>query len=139
MRLDAVLNGLEYAVHGSPAEVSGIAYDSRKVRPGDLFVAIVGQKTDGHEFVRDARNKGVPGLGGTSASRPRLDPGGGEGHQVRFGHRSANFYGHPASRLRVLGVTGTNGKTTTTYLLKSILEQAGHKVPDRNHRSALRQ
>lgn len=129
MRLDAVLNGLEYAVHGSPAEVSGIAYDSRKVRPGDLFVAIVGQKTDGHAFVRDARNKGAAAVL-VERLLPDLDLTQVVVKDTRYalGIAAANFYGHPASRLRVLGVTGTNGKTTTTYLLKSILEQAGHKV-----------
>lgn len=129
MQLEAVLAGLNYKVFGPPCSVRGISYDSRKVQPGDLFVAVVGQKADGHDFVPEAKAKGaaavlverfIPGVDLTQAVV--------ENTRYALGIAAANFFGHPSRNLRVLGVTGTNGKTTTTYLVKSILEEAGYKV-----------
>ena len=59
MQLDAVLDGLEYKVYGKAPRLGGISYDSRRVKPGDLFVAMVGQKFDGHDFVHEARERGA--------------------------------------------------------------------------------
>lgn len=129
MKLQSVLEGLDYQLRGSSPEIDGLSYDSREIRPGDLFVAISGLKADGHDFVEQAAQKGaaavlverwLPELGLTQVLVPNS--------RYALGVVSGNFYGHPDRRLRVLGVTGTNGKTTTTYLVKSILEQAGYKV-----------
>lgn len=129
MRLDAVLDGLSYELVGSLPEVRGLSYDSRKIQAGDLFVAVVGHKLDGHNFVGEAKAKGaaavmverfLPGL-----DLPQVVV---QDTRLALGLAAANFFGHPSRKLKVIGVTGTNGKTTTTYLIKSILEQAGFKV-----------
>ncbi len=104
-------------------EIAGVSFDSRRVEPGHMFVAITGYAADGHRFIPMALDKGascilcerrpegeIPYIL-VPASRPAL---------AMLG---ANWYGHPAERMTVLGVTGTNGKTSVTYLLKSVLEQ----------------
>ncbi len=129
MQLEKVLAGLDFERRGPCTEILGLAYDSRLVRPGDLFAAIRGFQRDGHDYVRDAQLKGavaavvehwIPGL-----ELPQIKVS-----DVRraLSRMSANFYGHPSGKLRVLGVTGTNGKTTSTYFIKSILEAAGLSV-----------
>lgn len=129
MRLDAVLDGLEFKVYGEPRPLGGISYDSRGVKAGDLFVAVVGHKVDGHDFVQEAKKRGAAAVL-VERLIPDLDLTQIVVEDTRYamGIAAANFYGHPSRKLRVLGVTGTNGKTTTTYLTKSILEQAGYKV-----------
>jgi len=130
LKLGKVLQGLEYEIRGSDhGEISGISYDSRTIRRGDLFVAISGMRVDGHDFVYEAAQKGaaailveqaIPGLDRTQIITADT--------RLALGLVSANFYDHPSQKLRVLGITGTNGKTTSTYLVKYILEQAGYKV-----------
>lgn len=129
MQLQRVLDGIDYELHGALPQISGISYDSRQVQPGYLFVAISGLKQDGHSYVGKAIEKGA-----VAAVVERLIPDVNIPQIVvadtryALGHASANFYDHPSRKIRVLGVTGTNGKTTTTYLVKSILETAGYKV-----------
>ena len=130
MELRRVLEGLDYKVSGSPlSEIRGISYDSRTVRPGDLFVAISGMQVDGHNYVDEVAKKGASAVL-VERYFPDLDLPQVITENTRYalGLVSANFYDHPHQKLRILGVTGTNGKTTTTYLVKSILEQAGYKV-----------
>lgn len=110
------------------AVVRGLSYDSREVRPGDLFVCWQGMRHDGHRFVAEALARGA-----VAAVVERPVPVDGDLIVVPDGREalarlSAAFYGFPSRRLRVIGVTGTNGKTTTTHLIKAVLEQAGHKV-----------
>ena len=110
-------------------EISGVSYDSRRTQPGDLFVAMTGYATDGHKFIPMAREKGAACV--LCQEKPE-----GEGPWVLVEDSRAalaqvgrNWYGDPAASMTMVGVTGTNGKTTTTYLLKDILEQAaGAKV-----------
>ncbi len=130
LHLGKVLEGLEYSIRGSEdLEIHGVSYDSRTIKPGDLFVAISGLRVDGHDFVHEVTHKGaiavlveqvIDDLDLTQIVVPNT--------RLALGLVGANFYDHPAQKIRVLGVTGTNGKTTSTYLVKSILEQAGHKV-----------
>jgi UDP-N-acetylmuramoyl-L-alanyl-D-glutamate--2,6-diaminopimelate ligase len=110
-------------------EVTGVAYDSRRVTPGMVFVAIPGQKTDGHEFVDAAVDRGAAaiicernGILAQRATKIKVP-------DVRqaLARVAASYYGNPASRLKVLGVTGTNGKTTVSFMVKAILEAAGIK------------
>jgi len=112
----------------SDVEITGLAYDSRQVTPGDLFVAIKGLDADGHDFIRDAIRRGAVAVVGereTSISVPYvLVP---DSRQA-LAHLAAAFHGHPARKLRVIGVTGTDGKTTTVELVRSILTAAGHKT-----------
>jgi len=130
----------------SDREISGIAYDSRKVEKDTLFVAVAGECADGHAFIEDALAKGAAVVigertGQRTAAHPPLAKGGrGRGDVLRpvfilvqdsrkaLACVSNNFYERPSEDATVIGVTGTNGKTTTTYLLKSILEAAGEKV-----------
>ena len=110
-------------------EISGVSYDSRKTAAGDLFVAMMGYETDGHKFIPMAREKGAVCV--LCQERPQ-----GEGPYVlvedsrlALAQVGRAWYGDPAASMKMVGVTGTNGKTTTTYLLKDILEQAaGAKV-----------
>lgn len=130
MELQKILDGLEHKLFGSATtEIAGISYDSRTVRPGSLFVAISGLQKDGHDFVYEAAQKGAVAIL-TERAFPDLALTQIVVDNTRYalGIASANFYDHPARKLRVLGVTGTNGKTTTTYLVKGILEQAGYRV-----------
>ena len=130
MKLQAILQGLEpLEVHADLSrEITGICYDSRAVKPGNLFVAICGYDTDGHKYIPMALEKGAacvlcekaPAEGGyvlLSDTRRGLALAG------------ANWYGNPAGEMTMIGITGTNGKTTTTYLVKHILEDClGAKV-----------
>jgi len=117
-------------------EIRGIQYDSRKVARDEVFVAIRGTATDGHKFINAAIGKGARAVvvEDDSAIPDSLFMHAGVVKIVVHDSRkalaqiSANFYGHPSRRLTLVGVTGTNGKTTTTYLIKSILEARGDKV-----------
>ena len=110
-------------------EIAGVSYDSRQAKPGDLFVAMEGYETDGHKYIPMAREKGAACV--LCQHRPE-----GEGAYVVTGDSRAalaqvgkNWFGDPAASMTLVGVTGTNGKTTTTYLLKDVLEKArGAKV-----------
>jgi UDP-N-acetylmuramoyl-L-alanyl-D-glutamate--2,6-diaminopimelate ligase len=114
------------AVTGGDAEITGIAFDSRKVQPGCAFVAFKGLHTDGHRFIHQAVEAGAAAVIGTEPPGDLPVPY----VQVRDGraalaHLSAAFYNFPARKLTVIGVTGTDGKTTTSNLLFHILKAAG--------------
>lgn len=130
MKLRELVRDIPCRVTGNTdIEIRGMQYDSRKVQPGDLFFCIKGFATDGHQYARKAVEQGAVCL---MVSEPQEIEGvsqiivedGREGMALL----SAAFYGHPARQLRMVGVTGTNGKTSTTYMLKSIFEQEGSKV-----------
>jgi UDP-N-acetylmuramoyl-L-alanyl-D-glutamate--2,6-diaminopimelate ligase len=114
----------------SEREVQDIAHDSRKVRPGSLFVAVRGYHSDGHQFIPQAVKQGAAAIVAEKQDGPPL-PADTPLMIVRDSRMALAlladaFFGHPSRRLALTGVTGTNGKTTTTYLLKSIVEAAGH-------------
>ena len=126
-RLDELLEGVagpQAAV--PPVLVSGVAYDSRHVRPGDAFFCIPGFAHDGHEFAAKAVERGAAALV-VKHPLPLLacpqvvvdDP------RAALAIAASRFYGRPSERLRVVGITGTNGKTTTAYLLDAVLRAAG--------------
>ncbi len=106
--------------------ISGIVCDSRKVRPGDLFVVLSGLPSDGHRYIPDAVARGAAAIVGTQTldglSIPYVRV---SDSRQALPHLAAAFYDHPARRLTVIGVTGTDGKTTTTNLIFSILKAAG--------------
>ena len=115
----------------SGVTVSGVTHDSRQVRPGDLYAALPGSHHHGAEFCPDAARAGAVAVltdqaGRTSARRCGLpvfvvaDP------RARLGEVADWVYRHPSRKLLLIGVTGTSGKTTTTYLLETGLRRAGH-------------
>jgi len=114
------------------AVVRGISYDSRRVAPGDLFVALRGGAADGHDYLGEALRLGAVAVL-VEALAPDLPLGGRPAVVVRDARRAlaplaCAFYGRPADEVRLLGVTGTNGKTSTTYLVESILAASGRRV-----------
>src|SRR6185295_13744879 len=130
MRLgDLVKGARDMHLAADPAlEVSDVTYDSRKVQPGALFVAIRGLATDGHQFIDTALRKGAVAI--ASEQAPRADVAWIQVPDARkaLGTLSAELLGRPAQALRLVGVTGTNGKTTTAYLIDAALRAAGHRV-----------
>jgi len=140
MRLKKLLEQLEYAFI-QPAdefetmEIQKVVYDSRKAGKGDLFVCLSGLRADGHAFIREASEKGVSVFVVEKLVQ--------SGEMLRFpakatvilvkdsrealAHISAAYFGNPADKLKIIGVTGTKGKTTVTWLLHTLLEGAGHK------------
>jgi UDP-N-acetylmuramoyl-L-alanyl-D-glutamate--2,6-diaminopimelate ligase len=134
MRLVKLLRGVEASgatAHGD-LEIAEIAYDSRKVKPGTLFVAVRGEKTDGNKFVGDAVARGALAIVSEEA-RPESIPAEIPWIKVpaargALASAAANYFGRPAEVLKLIGVTGTNGKTTTSYLVDSILRAAGCEV-----------
>ena len=104
------------------AEISGISYDSRKTKSGDAFVAIVGFESDGHNYIPSAAEMGAAVV--FCERKPQLDIPYVMVENCRYALAiaSRNYFGNPASDMTVIGITGTNGKTTTTYLLKHLLE-----------------
>lgn len=131
--LEFVLAGIEPATLSGPpqASVAAVACDSRKVVPGALFFALPGEKIDGNRFVRDALDAGAAAVA-SGEPRPLGLAAEISWIQLRTGQErralaraASNFFDHPASALKLVGVTGTNGKTTTTFLVDSILRAAG--------------
>jgi len=131
MTLRTLVEGIEAAeTRGDlDTEVTGISYDTRRTARGDIFVALRGGKADGHDFIGQAIERGAaavlhegrcPALGVPSV---RVSDS-----RAALARLAANFHGRPSERLALAGVTGTNGKTTVTYLLKSILEAGGRKT-----------
>ena len=130
--LTVLKNKATLPLEGLDREVLDIAHDSRKVRPGSLFVAVRGFHSDGHQFIPQAVQRGAAAIvaeGSHSKAVSRETP-----LIVVDDSRRALallatvFYGHPSQKLTLVGITGTNGKTTTTYLIKSIIEAAGRKA-----------
>jgi len=125
MTVQELLKGIVDSTDTTP--VKGLTCDSRRVEPGFVFVCIEGTAVDGHKFAKGAHDAGAAlvvtqrelGLSRelTVDSTRRV-----------WAQLCANWFGEPAKQLRLIGITGTNGKTTMTYMLKSILEKAGHKV-----------
>ncbi len=132
MKLKELLKGLEVSsVQGSKEqEISAVAYDSKKVDKGSLFACLRGYRLDGHAFISEAIERGAVALLTEGGRMDRRDiayvvvPD----TRLALARISDNFYGHPSGRIKVIGVTGTNGKTTTTYLTESILKAAGYQV-----------
>ena len=107
------------------AEITGLAHDSRAVNPGDLFFCVPGAEHDGHQFAADAIERGAAGLvveRPLSLGCPQVQT---DSVRRAMGPVSSTFYGHPSRSMIVVGVTGTNGKTTVCSLLSSVLGAAG--------------
>jgi len=127
MTIKELLKDISCQVTGDcNAEVTGIVYDSRKVKPGSVFVCLVGSKTDSHAFAAQAVQSGAAAvvtqheIETVSCTEIRV-----KDTREALALLSAAWFGHPAEKLKVIGVTGTKGKTTSTYMIHSILEAAG--------------
>ena len=132
MKVSSLLERLEYTCcQGSvEQEVSTVEYDSRKVIENSLFICIKGAVVDGHKFVPDVVAKGAKTLVVQDDVEAPQDVTVIKVEDTRYAMAfiSAAYFGHPAEQLKTIGITGTKGKTTTTYMVKSILENAGYKV-----------
>jgi len=132
MKLKELLEGISYtSFNGADPDmdISGICYDSRQAKEGSAFVCIDGFKTDGHKYIGAAVNLGaslcICSHEVENCPVPYVVC---ENTRHALAVISSNFYGHPSKKFKVIGVTGTNGKTSTTYMLKAILEKKGYKV-----------
>ena len=137
MNFEEVTTGVELVRRSArDPEIAGIEYDSRQVRPGALFVAMQGETTDGNRYIEKAAELGAAAVITNSAAAfddaarrfPQLSIA-----EVTHGRNalavaSANFFGHPDKQLALTGITGTNGKTTTAFLLDAILNHARRKT-----------
>ena len=129
MELRKLIEGVEIKrITGeTPKEIKGIAYHSGQVEKGFLFVAVRGLEVDGHQFIGEAIQKGAEVVvseeeDGRASRTMILVPN----SRQALAKISSNFYHHPSSQMKLIGVTGTNGKTTTTFLLESIFKKAGY-------------
>ena len=141
MKLGELLEGVATR-NGAPSapslsiQIASVAYDSRKVEPGSLFVAIRGGQADGNKYIGEAVARGALAI---VSEEPRPAPATGSADlpeelpwirvpsaRQALARISANYYGRPADALELIGITGTNGKTTTSFLMDSILRAAGH-------------
>jgi len=134
MRLTEVIRGAGAELLGDGAvEITGISYDSRKVEKGlsggVLFAAVPGEHTDGHAYIKSAVQNGAAAILAERATQGIAVPQAiVKDIRAALSKVSDNFWGRPSESLKVVGITGTNGKTTTTYLLESVLKEAG-EVP----------
>lgn len=128
MLLSQLAKATGHTLVGEDREIANIEYDSRKVHEGDLFCCVTGTFSDGHEYAPMAKEAGAAAL----VVERRLDidlpqlivPN----TRIAMAEMAAAYYGYPSREMKMIGVTGTNGKTSTTYMIKSIAEEAGLKV-----------
>jgi UDP-N-acetylmuramoyl-L-alanyl-D-glutamate--2,6-diaminopimelate ligase len=117
----------ELSQGGAPVEITGLAYDSRAAGPGTLFFCVTGARSDGHEHAAEAVRRGASALvveRALSLGVPELRV---ESVREAMAPLAARFFGDPSGALRVIGITGTNGKTTTAFLTRQILQAAGEQ------------
>lgn len=128
MLLSELAKATEYTELTGDAEITELEFDSRRVGKGQLFCCVVGTFADGHKYAPEAKVRGCAALvveHRLDIALPQLVV---RNTRIAMAELAAAFYGYPSRELKIIGVTGTNGKTSTTYMLKSIAEHAGLKV-----------
>lgn len=132
MFLDNMLEQLEYTCLQGDVHhfVTDLVYDSRKVGKDCVFVCITGSVTDGHNYINEVAQKGAAAVivEKEAAFPPQITVIKVADTRLALANMAAAYFGHPAGKLTTIGITGTKGKTTTTYMIKSILEKTGKKV-----------
>ena len=129
MELRELLAGTDVAeiAGDEDVEITGLAYDSRRVEPGDLFFCVRGERSDGHDFAERAVGAGAAALVVERALELPVTQARVPDARAAMAPTAVRFWGDPTARLRLVGITGTNGKTTTTYLLRHLLGRVGQK------------
>lgn len=128
MLLSQLAKATEHTLIGEDREIANIEYDSRKVHEGDLFCCVTGTFMDGHDYAPMAKKLGAAALmveRKLDIDLPQLVV---PNTRIAMAEMAAAYYGYPSREMKMVGVTGTNGKTSTTYMIKSIAEEAGFKV-----------
>lgn len=133
VRINELLKGIkiEYIKGDQNIEIEGIRYDSRKIKKNDLFICVQGHKTDGHKYINDVIKKGAKAVV-IDKEIERFDDNityiKVRDSRKAMAYLAKNFFENPLEEIDLIGVTGTNGKTTTTYLIKEILNNSGYKT-----------
>lgn len=131
MKLSQLIDGIEIEkiYNEADVEITGVHYNSKEIKPGNLFVAIAGFVTDGHKYIPSAVANGAVAVVAQKYTDgidvPQIIVG---DSRIAEAKVCSTFFGNPSNKLQIIGVTGTNGKTTCTYLVKQILEKEGKKV-----------
>jgi len=127
MKLNDMLKNLKFTGNVDDREINGITHDSRKVKSGTLFVAIKGQHSDGYEFIHSAIERGATGIiaNGRKTDITEIPVVHVTDTREAMSHIAANFYGRPSEDMNIVGITGTNGKTSTCQLIAHLIQENG--------------
>lgn len=140
MKLKQLLTAIKYRAEQVPdVDITDLVYDSRKAVPGCAFVCLRGANADGHKYAKMAAEKGAAVIIAEEPVEAPVPVILTDNTRLALAYLSAEFFGHPAEQMHVIGITGTKGKTTTAFMMRSILEAAGHKTGViRHHRRTVR-
>lgn len=126
--LASELIGKKWLDEHDDINITGIAYDSRNVLPGNIFVCIKGFETDGHKYAQMAEKNGAAIIVAEDMVDVEVPVWYVDNSRIEIAELACKYYGNPSENFKLIGVTGTNGKTTITYLIKSIIETAGMRI-----------
>ena len=129
MKLSDILKDINVLVStvSGDTEITGVCYDSRKVRRGDLFVAVRGYESDGHKYIAMAAEKGCAAVLCEDAPEGNIPYVRTDDSRLGLALAARNFYGDPSREMKVIGITGTNGKTTTSRMIEQAFADAGFR------------